>query len=96
MDQKSRVSSSEFRVTDRELRQVETIEFRLPRITHRSSLIVHHLRTLLRDETAVTYTEYVVAALAIALGAIAASRAIAGVLVNYLHRIYLVVTLPIP
>ena len=51
---------------------------------------------LLRDETAVTYTEYVIAALAVALGAIAASRAIAGVLVRYLHRIYLVVTLPIP
>ena len=89
MDQKSRV-------TGPELRQVETIEFRPPRVAHRSSLIVHHLRTLLRDETAVTYTEYVIAALAVALGAIAASRAIAGVLVKYLHRIYLIVTLPIP
>ena len=78
------------------MRRVKTIEFRVPRIAHRSSLIVHHLRTLLRDETAVTYTEYVVAALAVALGAVLASRAIAGVLINYLHRIYLVVTLPIP
>ena len=51
---------------------------------------------LLRDETAVTSTEYIVAALAVALGAVVASRAIAGVLINYLHRIYVVVTLPIP
>lgn len=51
---------------------------------------------LLRDETGVTYTEYVVAAVALALAAVAASRAIAGVLISYLHRIYLVVTLPIP
>jgi Flp pilus assembly pilin Flp len=51
---------------------------------------------LLRDETAVTSTEYVIAALAIALGAVVASRAMAGVLINYLHRIYVVVTLPIP
>jgi Flp pilus assembly pilin Flp len=51
---------------------------------------------LLRDETAVTSTEYVVAALAIALGAVVASRVIAGALIDYLHRIYVVVTLPIP
>lgn len=51
---------------------------------------------LLREETAVTSLEYVVAALAVALAAVAASRVIAGVLVNYLHRIYVVVTLPIP
>jgi len=51
---------------------------------------------LFRDETAVTYTEYMVAALAIALAAVAASRVIAGVLANYLHRIYLITTLPIP
>jgi Flp pilus assembly pilin Flp len=54
------------------------------------------LQKLLSDETAATATEYVVAALAVALGAVAASAALAGVLVNYLHRIYLVVTLPIP
>ncbi len=48
------------------------------------------------DETAVTTLEYVVAAVALALAAVAASRIIAGVLKNYLHRIYLVVTLPIP
>ncbi len=51
---------------------------------------------LLRDESAVTTLEYVVAGVAIALGAVAASRAIASVLKNYLHRIYLVVTLPVP
>jgi len=50
---------------------------------------------LLRDETGVTTLEYVVAAVALALAAVAASRAIAGVLISYLHRIYLVVTLPI-
>jgi hypothetical protein len=37
----------------------------------------------------------VVAAAAVALGALAAAVAIAGVMVNYLHRIYLVVTLPV-
>ncbi|HTW91243.1 MAG TPA: hypothetical protein VMH22_05990 [bacterium] len=51
---------------------------------------------MLRDETAVTATEYVVATLAIAFASLAASRAIAGALIPYLHRIYLVVTLPIP
>jgi Flp pilus assembly pilin Flp len=51
---------------------------------------------LLRDETAVTTLEYVVAAVSLALAAVAASRIIAGVLKSYLHRIYLVVTLPIP
>jgi Flp pilus assembly pilin Flp len=51
---------------------------------------------LLRDETAVTTLEYVVAAVALALAGVAASRVIASVLKNYLHRIYLVVTLPIP
>ncbi len=53
-------------------------------------------RRLFRDESAVTTLEYVVAGVSIALAAVAASRAIAGVLVDYLHRIYLVVTLPIP
>jgi len=38
----------------------------------------------------------VVAGVAMALAGVAASRVIASVLVNYLHRIYLVVTLPIP
>jgi Flp pilus assembly pilin Flp len=54
------------------------------------------LQRLLRDETATTALEYVVATLAVALGAVAGSAALAGVLINYLHRIYLVVTLPIP
>jgi Flp pilus assembly pilin Flp len=51
---------------------------------------------LLDDETAATTLEYVVAALAVALGAVAGSRAVAGSLANYLRRIYTVVTLPIP
>lgn len=51
---------------------------------------------LLRDETAVTTLEYAVAAVALALAAVAASRVIASLLKSYLHRIYLVVTLPIP
>jgi len=51
---------------------------------------------LLNDETGVTTLEYVVAAVALALAAVAASRAIAAILKSYLHRIYLVVTLPIP
>lgn len=50
---------------------------------------------LLRNESGVTTLEYVVAGVALALAAVAASRGIAGVLVSYLHRIYLVVTLPI-
>jgi len=54
------------------------------------------LRHFMRDETAVTSLEYALAALAIALGAVVGSRMIAGVLCNYLHRIYVVVTLPIP
>jgi Flp pilus assembly pilin Flp len=51
---------------------------------------------LVRDETGVTTTEYVVAAVVLAIAAVAASRLLAGLLVNYLHRIYLVTTLPIP
>jgi Flp pilus assembly pilin Flp len=51
---------------------------------------------LLSDETGVTSLEYVVAALAVAFGAVAASKLVAGALVGYLHRIYTVVTLPIP
>jgi len=54
------------------------------------------LRTLFRDETAVTALEYVVATVAVAFAAVASARAIAGVLIVYLHRIYLVVTLPVP
>ena len=51
---------------------------------------------LLRDEAAVTTLEYVVAAVALALAGVAASRVIARFLISYLHRIYLVVTLPLP
>lgn len=51
---------------------------------------------LLKDETAATATEYVIAGAALALAAIAASRVLTGVLTPYLHRIFLVVTLPIP
>jgi hypothetical protein len=66
----------------REIRQRETV----------SRLAIR----LLYDETAVTTLEYVVAGVALALAAVAASRVNASVLKNYLHRIYLVVTLPIP
>ena len=75
--------------------RVKSCEFRVRLIAHRSSLIVHQLRTLLHDETGVTTIEYVVAGIALALVALAASRVIAGVLKDYLHRIYLVVTLPV-
>ena len=57
---------------------------------------VRSMGRLLRDETGVTTLEYVVAAVALAFAAVAASRAIAGVLTGYLHRVYLVVTLPVP
>jgi hypothetical protein len=51
---------------------------------------------LLHDETGATTLEYVVAAVALALAAVGASRLIARVLVSYLHHMYLVVTLPVP
>jgi hypothetical protein len=54
------------------------------------------VRKLLGDESGVTTLEYVVAGIALALAAVAASRVLASVLKSYLHRIYLVVTLPIP
>jgi hypothetical protein len=54
------------------------------------------LTSFLRDETATTALEYVIATLVVALAAVTASRAIAGALIGYLHRIYLVTTLPIP
>jgi len=60
------------------------------------SILTSDFSRLLREETAVTTLEYVVAALAVALGAVAGSRAIAGGLAGYLRRIYMVVTLPIP
>lgn len=58
--------------------------------------MIRSIRRLLRDEAAVTYTEYLIVTLAIALGAIAASRMIVHALVQYLRRIYWIVTLPIP
>jgi Flp pilus assembly pilin Flp len=63
---------------------------------NRHEVIRGVVRKLLHDETGVTTLEYVVAGVALALAAVAASRVIAGVLKSYLHRIYLVVTLPIP
>ena len=54
------------------------------------------LRQLLRDDSAVTYTEYVVVSLAVIFGALGLSRAILIALNRYLHRIYVVVTLPFP
>jgi Flp pilus assembly pilin Flp len=52
--------------------------------------------SLLRDESGVTATEYMVAALALVIATVAASKTIGNALILYLHRIYLVVTLPIP
>ncbi len=54
------------------------------------------VRKLFCDETGATTLEYVVAAVALALAAVGASRLIARVLVGYLHHMYLVVTLPVP
>jgi len=54
------------------------------------------IRRMLSDETGATTLEYVVAAVALALAAVGASRLIARVLVSYLHHMYLVVTLPVP
>ena len=51
---------------------------------------------LLQDETGVTTTEYTIAAVAMVLAAIAASRVLTSIITPYLHRIYLVVTLPVP
>jgi hypothetical protein len=50
---------------------------------------------VLRDETAETTIEYVVAAVGVTLITLAATRVLAGVMVRYLHRIYAVVTLPV-
>jgi len=49
----------------------------------------------LRDETAATALEYVFTAVVLALAAIVAARVLTGVLIPYLHRIYVVVTLPV-
>ncbi len=54
------------------------------------------IRRMLSDETGATTLEYVVAAVALALAAVGASRLIARVLVSYLHHMYLVVSLPVP
>jgi len=50
---------------------------------------------LLRDETGATTLEYVVAAVALALAAIAASRVVAGLLAGYLHHVYMVAAIPV-
>jgi Flp pilus assembly pilin Flp len=59
-------------------------------------VISRQVGMLLHDETGATTLEYVVAAVALALAAVGASRLIARVLTSYLHHIYLVVTLPVP
>ena len=63
---------------------------------NRHKVISGLVRKLLDDETGVTTLEYVVAGVALALAAVGISRMIAGILRDYLHRIYMVVTLPIP
>jgi Flp pilus assembly pilin Flp len=50
----------------------------------------------IRDETAVTTIEYVAIAVGVVLVTVAATRLLAGAVITYLHRIYLVVTLPVP
>jgi hypothetical protein len=51
---------------------------------------------VLRDETAITYTEYLITTLFLVISVLAASRTIVKGLNLYLRRIYLIVTLPIP
>jgi hypothetical protein len=65
------------------------------RLTWREAICRLPLR-LLREEAAVTSLEYIMVTLAVALAAIAASRTLAEILISYLQRVYLVVTLPIP
>jgi len=76
--------------------QASSLKLQAPSSKSRTAGLWRVACRVLRDETAVTATEYVVATLAIAFASLAASRAIAGALIPYLHRIYLVVTLPIP
>jgi len=54
------------------------------------------LRRLLRSEAGATTFEYVVVAVVLVFAAILAYRMLTGILIPYLHRVYLVVTLPIP
>lgn len=51
---------------------------------------------LLRDDSGVASLQYFVAAVVLALVAIAASRAIAGVLASFLYRIHVIATMAIP
>jgi len=67
----------------------------LPRDSQQRA-VSRQLARLLKDETAATTSEYVIAGAALALAAIAAARVLTSVLTPYLHRIFLVVTLPIP
>ena len=51
---------------------------------------------LLRDDSGVTSLQYFVAAIALALAAVAASRPNAGVLASFLYRIHIIATLARP
>jgi len=51
---------------------------------------------LVRDETAVTYTEYLIVTVFIAGTMVGFSRLVTQALGAYLNRIYLVVALPVP
>lgn len=57
-----------------------------------------HVRpgAVIADTGAATTLEYVAAAIVLALIALAASRILLNVLIDYLHRIYLVASLPTP
>jgi Flp pilus assembly pilin Flp len=59
-------------------------------------MTIRLITRLVQEETGVTSLEYVMVTIAVALAAIAASRTLAEILVSYLQRVYLVVTLPIP
>jgi len=54
------------------------------------------LARMLFDETATTSVEYLIVTMLIVVGVIGASRLLIAALAQYLHRIYLIVTLPIP
>jgi Flp pilus assembly pilin Flp len=51
---------------------------------------------LLRDETAVTYTEYLIVTLFIATTMVGFGRVVTRALSSYLNRIFLIVALPVP
>ena len=51
---------------------------------------------LLREESGVTSLQYFVAAVALALGVVAAARPVAGILASFVYRVHVIATLAIP